>query len=85
MMKLRNKVTRLNIQNLFALAHQYNFTIFLELKTFAKSLYNGSLSLKVAKLKQRNMEDMIYKIILLQSKKKKLWNKKIVLHNAIEF
>ena len=39
--------------------HQYNFTIFLDLKTFAESLYNGSLSLKVAKLKQRDMEDRI--------------------------
>ena len=36
--------------------HHYNFTIFLDLRTFAESLYNGSLSLKDAKNKQRNME-----------------------------
>ena len=37
--------------------HQYNFTIVLDLKTFAESLYNSSLSLKIAKLKQRDMEN----------------------------
>ena len=40
-----------------SIKHQYNLTIFLNLKTFAESLYNGSLSLKVSKLKQRDMED----------------------------
>ena len=42
--------------------HHYNFTIFLDLKTFAERLYNGSLSLQAAKLKQRNMEDMIIRL-----------------------
>ena len=41
--------------------HKYNFTILLDLKTFAESLYNGSISLKAAKIKLRNMEDMITK------------------------
>ena len=30
--------------------HQHNFTIFLDLKTFAESLYIGNLSLKAAKI-----------------------------------
>ena len=42
--------------------HHYDFTINLDLKTFAESLYNGNLSLKVAKLKQRNMEFEIDKL-----------------------
>ena len=42
--------------------HHYNFTIFLDLKTFAESLYNCSLSLEVAKLKQRNMENEIERL-----------------------
>ena len=61
--------------------HQYNFTIFLVLKTFAESLYNGSLSLKVAKLKQRDMED---RIISLKEEKFKT-QKESVFFNAREF
>ena len=41
--------------------HHYNFTIFLLLGTFAENIYNGNLSLKIPKIKQRNMEDMIRK------------------------
>ena len=39
--------------------HHYSFSIYLDLKTFPESLYNGNLSLKVAKLKQGNMEHEI--------------------------
>ena len=49
--------------------HQYNFTIFLDLKPFAESLYNASLSLKVAKLKQRDMEDTITRLEYYNPKK----------------
>ena len=76
MMKLGNKVKRLNTKLVCissSAKHHYDFTIFLNLKTFAESLYNGSLSLEVAKLKQRNMEDMITRL------------EHIVLLNAIEF
>ena len=62
--------------------HHYNFTIFLDLKAFVESLYNGSLSLKIAKLKQRNMEHMITRLEYYNPKKN---YKKIVLPNAIEF
>ena len=51
--------------------HQYNFTIFLDLKTFAENLYNGSHPLKVAKLKQRNMEDEIKRLEDYYAKRKK--------------
>ena len=50
---------------------KYNFTIFADLKTFAESLYNGSLSLKVAKFQQKNMEDMITKLDYYSPKKEK--------------
>ena len=42
--------------------HHYNFTIFLGLVTFAEDIYDVNLSLKAAKIKQRNMEDMIRKL-----------------------
>ena len=42
--------------------HYHNFTIFLSLENFAENIYNGNLSLKAAKIKQRNMEDMIRKL-----------------------
>ena len=58
-MTLRNKIKRLIKQNLSALAHNYNFTIFLGFGRFAENIYNGNLSLKAAKIKQRNMEYMI--------------------------
>ena len=66
--------------------HQYNFTIFLDLKTFAESLYNGSFSLKVAKLKQRNLEDEIKRLEDYCTKKEKFrTQKEDNLHNAREF
>ena len=52
--------------------HQHNFTIFLDLKAFAESLYNGSLPLKVAKHKQRNMEDEIKRLEDYYSTKRKI-------------
>ena len=39
--------------------HHYNFTIFLSLGSFSESIYISSISLKAAKIKQRNMEEMI--------------------------
>ena len=63
--------------------HQYNFTIFLDLKTFVESLYNGNLSLKAAKIKQRNIEDMIAKLECYNPKKEKFkTQKESVLLNA---
>ena len=56
--------------------HQYNFTIFLDLKTFAESLHNGSLSLKVAKLKQIDMEDSISRLEYYNLKKGKFKTRK---------
>ena len=41
---------------------QSNFTIFLDLKIFAENIHNDHLSLKAAKIRQRNMEDMIWKL-----------------------
>ena len=46
--------------------HHYNFTIFLGLGSFAENIYNDNLSLKAAKIKQRNMEDMIKKLEEIQ-------------------
>ena len=66
--------------------HKYNLTIFLDLKTFAGSLYNGSLSLKAAKIKQRNMEDMITKLDYYSPKKEKYkTQRENILYNAREF
>ena len=66
--------------------HQYNFTIFLDLKTFAESIYNSSLSLEAAKIKQRNMEDKIRKLDEYNTKKEKLKaQRKCTLLNANEF
>ena len=39
--------------------HNYKFTIFLGLRSFAENICNGILSLKAAKIKQRNMKNMI--------------------------
>ena len=39
--------------------HHYNFTIFLGLANFAEDIYSGNFSFKAARMKQRNMEDMI--------------------------
>ena len=37
--------------------HNYNYIIFLGLGNFAENIYHGNLSLKAAKIKQRNMEN----------------------------
>ena len=58
--------------------HHYNFIIYLDLKKFAGSLYNVNLSLKVAKLKQRNMEDDIGRLEDCKPKKKKIKHKETV-------
>ena len=42
--------------------HHYNSTIFSGLWSFAENIYNSNLSLKAAKIRQRNMEDMIRKL-----------------------
>ena len=66
--------------------HHYNFTIYLDLKTFAESLYNGNLSLKAAKLKQRNMEDEIDRLEDYNPEKEKIITQRDnVLPNAKEF
>ena len=65
--------------------HHYNFTIYLDLKTFAESLYNGNLSLKVAKLKQRNIEIEIDRLKTYNPMKDKIVTQSdIVLSNAKE-
>ena len=56
--------------------HRYNFTIFLDLKTFAESLYNGSVSLEVAKLKKRNMENEIERLEDYNPKKEEIKTQK---------
>ena len=58
-MTLRNKIKRLIIQNLSALAQVSNITIFLGLESFAENIYNDNLSLKSTKIEQRIMEYMI--------------------------
>ena len=63
--------------------HLYNFTIFLDLKSFAESLYIISLPLKVAKVKQRNMEDEIRRLDDYYPKNKKFTTQKEnTFHNA---
>ena len=56
LMTLKNKIKRLIIQTLSALAQVSNITIILPsclgLRSFAESIYNGNLSLKAAKIKQ---------------------------------
>ena len=49
--------------------HQYTFNIFLDLKNFAESIYNGNLSRKAAKIKQRNMGDMMARLDKYNPKK----------------
>ena len=51
--------------------HQYNFTIILDSKTFAESIYTGILSLEAAEVKQRNMKDMIKRLDEYNTKKEK--------------
>ena len=53
--------------------HRYDFTIFLNLKTFAESIYDSNLSLKATKIKQRNMEDMIVKLDYYNPTKKRIY------------
>ena len=76
MMKLKNKVKKIDYTKLVCIGssakHHYNFTIYLDLKTFAESLYNGNLSLKVAKLKQRNMGYEIDRLEDYNPKKEKI-------------
>ena len=56
------------------------------MKTFAGSLYNGSLLLGVAKLKQRNMENNITRLEYYNPIKKEIkTQKESVLPNAREF
>ena len=55
-MKLRNKIKRLIIHNLSALAQVSNFTIFLGLAIFPENIYNSNLSFKATKIKQKNMK-----------------------------
>ena len=40
----------------------YNFTIFLSLGSSAESIYNGSLSVKAAKIKEKDLENMLIKL-----------------------
>ena len=61
---------RFIIQDLSALAHQ---------GIIAESLYNGSLSLKVAKLKQRYMEDTITRLEYYNPKKEKFKTQEMIL------
>ena len=56
--------------------HRYDFTIFLNLKTFADSIYDSNFLLKAAKVKQRNMEDMIVKLDYYNPTKKIIYGTK---------
>ena len=51
--------------------HYYSFTIFLGLESFAENIYNGNLLSKAAKIKQRNMEDIIRKLDYYNPSKEK--------------
>ena len=72
-MKLRNKIKRLIIHNLSALAQVSNFTIFLGLAIFPENIYNSNLSFKATKIKQKNM-----KVTTKRTKKKTKNHKKQV-------
>ena len=66
--------------------HVHIFTIFLNLGNFAGSAYNGKLSLKAAKIEQKNMEDMMRKLENPNPKSEKYKTKKAsTLLNAKEF
>ena len=66
------------LQNLSALI--------LDLKLFANSIYNGSLSLEAAKIKERNMKDMIRRLDEYKPKSEKFKaQKESTLLNAREF
>ena len=66
--------------------HHYNFTIFLGLANFAEDIYSSNFSFEAARMKQRNMEDMIETLnnYNLNSKKYKI-QKINTLLNAREF
>ena len=58
----------------------------MDLKTFSESIYNGSLSFKAAKAKQRSTENIIVKLDCYDSKKEKFKaHKESTLLNAREF
>ena len=65
--------------------YHYNFTIFLGLGNFAGNIYNGNLSLNEAKIKQRNMEDMIRKLEYYRASGEKYKIQTSTLLNAKEF
>ena len=58
----------------------------MDLKFFAENIHNDHLSLKAAKIRQRNMEDMIWKLKNNTSDKKKYKTHKTdTLFNAKEY
>ena len=62
---INEKSKKINFTKLVCIGsgrHRYNFTIFLDLKTFAESIYDDNLSLEAAKIKQRNTENIIEKL-----------------------
>ena len=61
---------------------QSNFTIFLDLKIFAENIHNDHLSLKAAKIRQRIMEDMIWKLKNNNSDKKNTRHTKQILFST---
>ena len=66
--------------------HYYNFTIFLSLGNLVENIYNGNLPLKVAKIKQRSMENMIRSLEKYNQHKEKYKTQKAsTLLNAREF
>ena len=66
--------------------HRYNFTIFLNLKTFGDSIYEVNLSLRAAKLKQRNMENLIARLdCYAPTNKEYVAQRKSIFDNAREF
>ena len=66
--------------------HQYNFTIALDLKSLAESIYNSNFSLEVVKVKQRNMDDVITRLEDYNPKKEKYKTQKTsTFLNAREF
>ena len=66
--------------------HHYSFTIFLSLGNLVENIYNGNLPLKVAKIKQRTMENMIRRLEKYNQHKEKYKTQKAsTLLNAREF
>ena len=85
----KEKSERINSTKLVCIGsgkHQYNFTIILDLKSFANNIYNGSLSLEAAKIKERNMKDMIRRLDEYKPRNEKFKaQKERTLLNAREF